>query len=336
MAKAAKDGSRRPAPKAAGDKPKAVRRRRKSVEPASRGLAPKDVTGDPPASLRAFALQLEQDGGRTIGAYRDPLGGHWQLLAALPLDKVAPTPYQRDLSETHVKRLADAIDKLDRFLDPVVVVRGRDGGYWTPNGNHRRAALVALGARAITALVVPEEDLAFRILALNTEKAHALREKALEVIRMARALAEIEPMAEKDYAVQFEEPALLTLGLCYERKGRFAGGQYHPVLRRIDAFQSKQLPEALAVRERRAEALLELDELVNAAVAALKEKGLASPYLKAFVVARINPIRWVKPGGEAPDHDATIAKMLANARKFDAGKVRADQVSSAGGPPDEE
>jgi ParB family chromosome partitioning protein len=264
------------------------------------------------------------------------VGGHWQLLAALPLESVQPTPYQRDLSETHVKRLAEVIDKLDRFLDPVIVVRGEEGGYWTPNGNHRRAALLRLGARAITALVVPERELAFRILALNTEKAHNLREKSLEVVRMARALAALDPGPETDYALQFEEPALVTLGLCYEPRGRFAGGQYHPVLRRVDAFQAKKLPAALALREARAQQLLELDDAVAAAVEALKARGLESPYLKAFVVARVNPIRFVKPDAAArPDYDATLEKMLASARKFDAGKVKADQVARSGGPPEE-
>ena len=315
---------------------KAGTRRRKTAEAASRGLTPAQMSAEPPASLAPLREQIEQDGGSVLATYRDPLGGHWQMLAALPLDKVAPTPYQRDLSETHVKRLTDTIGKLDRFLDPVVVVRGEQGGYWTPNGNHRRAALAALGARSITALVVPEAELAFRILALNTEKAHNLREKALEVVRMTRALAALDPGPEADYALQFEEPAFVTLGLCYEQRGRFAGGQYHPVLRRVDEFMPKKLPAALALREARAKQLLELDDAVTVAVEALKERGLQSPYLKAFVVARVNPIRFVKPGGASrPDYDATLEKMLASAKKFDVGKVKADQVAASGGPPEE-
>jgi len=313
--------------KAAG-KPRASRK--KAVEAASRGLTPAQVAAEPPASLAPLQAEIVADGGRVLAAYRDPLGGHWQLLAALPLERVRPTPYQRDLSESHVKRLTGVLDKLDRFLDPIIAVR-QDGGYWTPNGNHRRAALAALGARSITALVVPEPELAFRILALNTEKAHNLREKSLEVVRMARALAELPPLDEEAYASQFEEPALITLGLCYEQRGRFAGGAYNPVLRRIDAFMARKLPAALERREARAKELLELDDAVNAAVETLKERGFKSPYLKAFVVARCNPIRFSKAA--KPDYDETLAQMLAAARKFDAGKVKADQIAASGGPP---
>jgi len=309
-------------------KPRAPRK--KKVEAASRGLTPAQVAGEPPGSLATLQAQIVDDGGRVLGVYRDPLGGHWQVLAALPLETVQPTPYQRDLSETHVKKLTGVIDRLDRFLDPIVAVR-QDGAYWTPNGNHRRAALVALGARSIVALVVPEAEIAFQILALNTEKAHNLREKALEVVRMARALAALPPQAEEAYAAQFEEPALLTLGLCYELRGRFSGGAYNPVLKRIDAFMSRPLPEALTRREQRAQELLALDDAVVEAVGRLKERGFQSPYLKAFVVARCNPIRFSK--AEKPDYDETFAKMLAAAKKFDVSKVKADQIAASGGPP---
>jgi ParB family chromosome partitioning protein len=147
----------------AASKPRASRK--KVVEAASRGLTPAQMAAEAPASLAPLQAEIVADGGRVLAVYRDPLGGHWQILAALPLDKVQPTPYQRDLSETHVKRLTGVLGKLDRFLDPIIAVR-QDGVYWTPNGNHRRASLAALGARSITALVVPEAELAFQILAL--------------------------------------------------------------------------------------------------------------------------------------------------------------------------
>jgi ParB family chromosome partitioning protein len=79
--------------------------------------------------------------------------------------------------------------------------------------------------------------------------------------------------------------------------------------------------------------MLELDEAVSAAVAELKSKGFESPYLRAFVVARINPLRF-KRGAKA-DFDETIDKMLAGARRFDSGKIRADQVAKTGGAPEE-
>ena len=103
-----------------------------------------------------------------------------------------PTPYQRDLSDAHIAKLCSAIDRLGRFLDPMIVVRTEDGHYWTPNGNHRLAALRALGSRAAVAIVVPEMEVAHRILLLNTEKAHNLRDRALEVARLAQSLAELD------------------------------------------------------------------------------------------------------------------------------------------------
>lgn len=312
----------------------ARRGRKRRAEPAPRGVAADALgSGAVPDEIEGLAREIERDGGTVLARYRDPLGGHWQVLAGLPIERVEPTPFQRDLSEAHVVRLADAIERLDRFVDPVVVVRTEAGRYWTPNGNHRLAALRSLGARAITAIVVPDPEVARRILILNTEKAHNLRERALEVARLAESLAGLEDRGEREYAVEFEEPALLTLGLCYQRNGRFAGAAYHPVLRRVEQFLPVRLSKALEVRRRRAERLLELDEAVGEAVKALRERGFESPYLRAFVIARINPLRF-KRGAKA-EFDETIDKMLASARRFDASRIRADQVARAGGAPEE-
>jgi len=314
---------------------KKTRRKKAAPEPASRGLTPaQTVQGAVPARIEELRGAVEGDGGRVLAAYRDPLGGKWGLLAVLSIDQVEPTPYQRDLSEPHVARLAERIDQIDRYLDPIIAYRKDARRYWTPNGHHRTAAMQRLGAKAITALVLPDEEIAFKILALNTEKAHVLREKALEVLRMARALAELDPRPEREFSVEFEDPVFLTLGLCYEQRGRFPGSVYQPVLRRVEGFLGQALPKALETRTARAAQLLELDDEVARVVAELKERGLDSPYLKAFVVARINPLRFQR-GAEQADFDDTIGKMLAKAKKFDAGKVSPDHVSRAGGPPEE-
>ena len=320
---------------ASGEKKKTVRRKKKSAaEAASRGLTPaQTASGAPPAKVESLRQEIQRDGGAVLAVYRDPLGSHWQILASLPADRVVPTPFQRDLSDTHTERLTGVIGKMERFLDPVITVRTTEGQYWTPNGHHRAEAMKRLGARAIVALVLPDTEVAYQILALNTEKAHNLREKSLEVVRMARALADLDPRPERDYALEFEEPSFLTLGLCYEKRGRFSGGAYHAVLKRIEEFQGAALPKALALREERAARLLELDDAVIEAVAALKDRGLQSPYLKAFVVARINPLRFQR--GARADFDETISRMLASAKRFDPSKIKADQLAGASGPPDE-
>jgi ParB family chromosome partitioning protein len=305
-------------------------RRRKKAEKGSRGLTPGEtVSGTPSPEIDRVRRQIEADGGVVLGAFRDPLGGYWQVLASLPIEKVEPTPFQRDLSDTHVKRLAGVIDTLGRFLDPIIAVHNEKGIYWTPNGYHRLSAMKRLGAKSIVALVLAESEVAYKILALNTEKAHNLREKSLEVIRMARDLAGLDTKPESAYALEFEEPAFLTLGICYEKNGRFAGGAYHAVLKRIDEFSGEPLTRALAAREGRAARVMELEEAVSKAMQALKEKGFESPYLRAFVVARINPLRF--PKGDKPSFDGTIEKMIASARTFNAAGVKPEMLARAGG-----
>ena len=270
-----------------------------------------------------------------LGQYRDPFGGHSLTLAALPLDKVEPTPYQRDPSEAHVKRLMGVIEKIGIFLDPIIAIRDGDG-YLTPNGNHRLQALRKLGARTIVALVVPDANVAFKILALNTEKAHNLREKSLETIRMARALAKSSDERETSYAFEFEQPAFLTLGVCYEERPRLSGGAYQSILRRVDEFLDEPMAKALKERERRGKKILKLDDAVSAAVEKLKARGLTSPYLKPFVVARVNYTRFSK--ATSFDYDEALDKIIASAAKFNVDRVKQEDVAKAGGggPPEED
>ena len=329
--KAAKKKTAKKAAKKTAKKTTKKRATKKKAAPASRGLDAAALSADAaPAEVEALVETIEGDGGTALATYRDPLGGNWTILAALPLSKVEPTPFQRDLSATHVKRLTDVVDKLDRFLDPVIAVHNPAAEtYWTPNGNHRLNAMKNLGGKSIVALVVPDADVAYKILALNTEKAHNVKEKSLEVIRMARSLAELDASkTEQDYALEFEEPTLLTLGACYEQRARFSGSAYSPVLKRVEAFLSGPLTDTLETRQTRAGKLLRLDDAVAVAVKALKAKGLDSPYLKNFVIARINPIRG---RGETGEWEPVIDKMIAKAEAFDAAKVDAGALARAGG-----
>src|SRR5213592_2050721 len=147
------------------------------------------MRSEPPAKAQALAAQVERDGGTTLALYQEPLGDHWQIFCLLPRERVEASPYQRDLSPTHVKRLTETIKRLDRFVDPIVVISPKPGVYWTPNGNHRRAVLDKLRADSVPAILVVEPAMVFEVLPLNVEKAHNLKEKSLEVIRMYRALA---------------------------------------------------------------------------------------------------------------------------------------------------
>jgi ParB family chromosome partitioning protein len=318
--------------KASRAKPGAAKKR---LTPAKqkRGLDSDQVKLELESSeVAPLAAEVAAVGGAALGAYREPLSGRPMLLASLPIQSVEPTPFQRDLSPTHTKRLARKIEESGSFLDPLIVVRGADGKLWTPNGRHRLAAAKVLGLKQITALISPDEDLAFKILALNTEKAHNLKDRSLEVIRMARVLAVRQPRAkESSFETEFEAPELITLGLVYEQQKSFAGGAYSPFLKKLDRFSSRTLAASLREREGYASRLLEIDVRVKEIIEGLKSRGFRSPYLRNYVVARINPVRFVraKKGETKPPMPmgAALTRMAASARKLDPEKVRESEVA---------
>jgi ParB family chromosome partitioning protein len=317
----------------------AVRRRRKPAG-ASSGLAATELqAAAPPGEVAELHRSIDQDGGKVLAVYREPYGGRWLVLAALPIELVEPTPYQRNISDTHVRRLERVIGKIGRFLDPIIAVRltkaDQAAKYWTPNGNHRLSAMKTLGAKSIVAIVVPEPTAAYQILALNTEKAHNLREKALEVIRMYKELAQLDDTSEEIYALEFEEPSFITLGLCYEERPRFSGGAYHPVLKRVEEFLKQPMRSAIALRRERARTVLALDDEIVMQVEALKAKGLTSPYLKSFVVARVNPLRFRPKDAPPLSFDEALDRIAKAAAKFNPDKIKMDDLAKSGGVQDD-
>ena len=324
-------------PKPASERKRApAKRAPKKAAAGSRGILPQDCRIDAgSAEVAELVRRIEQEGGAVLGAYHEPLGGNPVVFASLPIGKVEPTPFQRDLSEAHHKKLAGVLDKTGLFLDPVIAITAPKEGFWTPNGRHRLAAMQRLGAKAIIALVVPKREIAWQILALNTEKAHNLKERSLEVIRIYKGLLdEDDTRPESDFSYYLEEAALVTLGICYEKKANFAGGAYAPILRKLETFSSGPLRKTLKEHEERAEQVFKLDELVTDAVAKLKAKGLMSPYLRTFVVARINPLRWIQ--GDLPPLAEVLKTMRERAAKFNVEKIKQEDLAGAGGVPDQE
>ncbi len=235
------------------------------------------------------------------------------------------SPYQRDLSPTHVKRLTEAVKKLDRFVDPVVALSPRPGVYWTPNGNHRRTVLAKLKAEYLPAILVVEPEVGYQILPLNIEKAHNLKEKSLEVIRMYRGLAEGEPRStEEEWAFQFESPHFITLGLLYEGNKRFAGGAFAPILRRVDKFLKVALPKGLEEREERAALVRATDEALAVVVAKIKKRGINHPYVKNYVLARTTPLTRARK--TLPSFEQTFRKLRDSLADFEVGKVRYEDI----------
>ena len=318
------------AKKAAGKKT-TTRKRRGPAEPRGPEATETQIGLDDPA-LGDLVKRVEGAKGTVLAAYRDPYASTPLVLASLPVGAIEPTPFQRDLSRTHAERLAGAIRDSGAFLDPVIAYASKDV-FLSPNGRHRIAAARSLGQRAITVLATCDPALAYRILALNTEKAHNLRDRSLEVIRMARSLAKEQPKAkETEHATAFESPPFLTLGCAYEKRDRFSGSSYQSMLRRVDVFLDQTLAKSLRQREQWAVRLLDIDDRVTAHIKALQERGMKSPYLRQVIVARCNPVRWIpQKKGEGPPMTLAeaLTRMTASVRKFDPEKIRPQDLALA-------
>jgi ParB family chromosome partitioning protein len=122
------------------------------------------------------------------------------------------------------------------------------------------------------------------------------------------------------------------MGLCYEKNPRFSGGVYNPFVRRLSELSDSPLEKALRRHEKIADMILELDEKVAAVVAKLKAKGFVSPYLKTFVVARSNPLRFMK---EPPELEDLIKTIRGKVERFNVDKIKQEDIVASGGAADD-
>ena len=285
---------------------------------------------DPPKPATALAEQVEKDGGRALALYREPVGQHWQIFCLLPPALVEATPYQRDLSPTHVKRLQECVKKIDRFVDPIVAMSPRPGLYWTPNGNHRRTVLEKLKAKMVPAILVPEPEVAYQILALNTEKAHNLKEKSLEVIRMYTGLVEEEPSSgEEDYAFQFEAAALRDPGAPLRaEQARSRAAPSRPFSGAWTSSSRATSAKTLAEREERA-AMVRGGRRGPRQGGGQDQEARHQPSLREELRPRADHA--AHPPAQDPAFlRADVQKLTANIEEFDVAKVRYEDVQRAG------
>lgn len=275
---------------------------------------------------RAFMEELKKDGVEILALYNEPYNNHWQIFALIPVEKCEPTPFQREVSPAHLSHLKNSIDKIGRFLDPIIVVRTKDGKYWTPNGSHRLSAMKELGKEKIAAIIIPDEKVTNQILAMNIEKPHNIKEKSLEVIKMYQYFLESNSeKLESDYAFEFEEPFYITLGIIYQERERFSGAAYLPLLRRIEQFLDKPLKEAYEERKRRAKRIIEeVEPLIQNILNKFHERGIKIPFLKQIVVSQNNPYKRKRKG--IFEFDEGINQFIHNLSQYDVSKVKEEDL----------
>ena len=229
------------------------------------------------------------------------------------------------------------IETLGRFLDPLIVRPSATTATWTPNGNHRLQAMRRLGAKAVVALLDPGTG---RRLsdpgAQHREGAQPAREVAGDDPHGSRARRGSRAQPEEAFAFQFEQPSFLTLGAALrvtptpERRRLPVGAAPDRRIPRQAVVESGHRARAAAPR-----LVLAIDDRVTAIVDKLKARGLTSPYLRPFVVARINPIRFSK--ATSFDFDDVMQKMTTAAGKVQYRfRVKPEEVTRASGPPVDE
>ncbi|MEM0172561.1 MAG: ParB N-terminal domain-containing protein [Thermoproteota archaeon] len=228
---------------------------------------------------------------KEVAKIEEPLHGYPQEIAIIPIDELKVIEVQRAPSKSHVKRLSESIKKIG-FVIPLIVIK-RDNENIIIDGQHRFLAAKELGIKQLPAIVIPEKY-AHQLMELNVEKQMSLREKAYVSLNVYRMYLKEKPTINEDdgrIMDSIEFAYYVTLGIAYEKMPKLFGSAYESVLKKVDSFLSKPLKEAAKERDKRAELLIETDNIAREAVEKVKELGIDHPFLYKEVISFCMPVK---------------------------------------------
>ena len=182
-----------------------------------------------------------------------------------------------------------------------------------------------LGLKEIPVILLLEEEAGRYVLAMNVEKAHTVKDRSLEVIKLYEELLEKEPeKEEREFEDIFESGAYVTLGLIYKEQERFHGSAYESILRRIDFLLDQPLKDAYKVRKERASLLKEVDEVATEVVQKMRERGVNHPFLWQAVISSANPIKRKRIVDET--FEEVMEKLKENLRRLSEEDVMSETL----------
>jgi len=195
--------------------------------------------------------------------FRDPLSGSDLEIRLVSVDDLKLVPFNRPISQSHAKKLLQAIEEIGYFLVPLVVWE-KDGELLVVDGQHRLLAAKSLGLKEVPVIVVQDSIVASKILKLNTEKASNIKDKSIQAYRMVKYMIEIDKgdTPEENLETVLDFPTLITFGIILEDLNpRFPASSYEKIYR-FDSYLPFTVQEALDVRKQHAQKLNDLDALV--------------------------------------------------------------------------
>ncbi len=254
--------------------------------------------------------------------FNEPVRGLELEFTIIPAERILIPSIQRELSDMHIKRLMESMEKIG-FVEPISVVPTEDGYYEVINGQHRFEAGRQLGMKEFPAIILPPEAKDY-IIALNVEKVPSLKDRAHQAYEIFMSYLQKNPSLPEYKLEKFIEDAyLITVGFVVDREAdkKFPGYAFEKVLKKVDSFLERSLKEAEVEREERAKVLLEAKEVLNTRY---EELGLKNALQKEDIVSKAFQMAYGKYVRVLNEDFYTVFERLISAMKqvsFEEGEL---------------
>lgn len=264
---------------------------------------------------------LSSDGN--VFEIKDEYKGYNIFIAEIPVNRLEVVVYQRKPSKSHVKNLVKSISSIGFVVPLVVAKKPNEDKFIILDGQHRYLACLDLGIRNIPCFIVPWQY-ATLMINLNIEKQPNIKEKSYVALRIYNELVDMFPEkreTEEEIIQSVEEIYFVTVGMVYDKEEKFSGSSWEPILKKADWPLDLALKEAKSQREKRADTIYELHQIVKDIVSKLKEIGISHPFVYKEVVSYANPIKRQRAIVEFDEIFSQIREKLMELRE-NPGEIR--------------
>ena len=259
-------------------------------------------------------------GEQIITRYEEPISSKKLVFTILNIDDIQIHDYERTISEEHLKKLMAAISKTGVYIDPITVFKDNRGKYFVLNGQHRLLAMKRLGYEQIPCIIFDDPEIAKNIIALNTEKAPDIRDMAKESKSIYMEYLENYPQEPETIAGKYIEAYYVTCGFAYEKMEKFGGSVLETLMRKVDLFTEHPLKQAVKIRQKRADKLIQIYNKIIEVEQELKEKDIWHPFIRKEIFSHINPYKRLRVIPD--DFDQVIEKLVYNLENFDIASFK--------------
>jgi len=241
-----------------------------------------------------------------LASWKDPSLGYDLELWLIPYGELSISDLQRELSTTHVNKLAKSFTK--GYYDCLLVIR--EAGQWKIiDGQHSYFALGKTARDKMIPCIVAPEMAKNYTLVFNVEKSDDIKARCVKTYNLYKKFLNEFPQFQEQMLDEFisSEPHLLSLAFAHVEFNVTSPSLVETTIKKFDGYLEVDLAGAVDIRRDRGDLIYALVRSVEDAASTF---GITDYHLKGSIISKTNSALWERKRTVGVAFDEGISMMV--------------------------